>query len=220
MLGKTVYPNSRSVMNKAVIVKDFVIANNIDILCLTETWLNTNDGRDEHTVNEITSKDSYSHLRDSYSSYYHIARKARGGRVGLLYKKSLHLKKVALKQLSFETLGMLVSFSPTNILVFVVYRPLPSNRNKLSNKIFFEEFALYLEQFSTSLSSLLIVGDFNFHVDDHTNKASKKFHALLGMFDLKQFVDQPTYNDKHVIEKNKHSQRDCHQHRLLFVKLF
>lgn len=56
MLGKIVYPNSRSVMNKAAIVKDFVIANNIDILCLTETWLNTYDGRDEHTVNEITSK--------------------------------------------------------------------------------------------------------------------------------------------------------------------
>ena len=37
-----------------MITKDFVIENNIDNLCLTETWLNTNDPRDELAINEIT----------------------------------------------------------------------------------------------------------------------------------------------------------------------
>ena len=133
--------------------------------------------------------------------FHHIARKGRGGGVGLLYKKPFRLKKVALKQFkSFEALGMLVRSSPTNILLFVIYRPPPSNRNSLSNKIFFDEFALFLKQFSTNPSSLLIVGDFNFHVDDPTNTAAKQFLDLLEIFDLKQFVDQPTYQDKHVLD--------------------
>jgi hypothetical protein len=57
-----------------------------------------------------------------------------------------------------------------------------------------------LEQFSTSPSSLLIVGDFNFHVDDPTNSTASQFLDLLEIFDLKQFVDQPTYQDKHVLD--------------------
>ena len=60
--------------NKAMISKDFVIENNIDILCLTETWLNTYDPRDKLVINEITPKGF---------CFYHMARK---GRVeGLIY---------------------------------------------------------------------------------------------------------------------------------------
>ena len=104
--------------------------------------MNTSDIRDELTINELTPKGFL---------FHHIARKGRGGGVGLLYKKPLRLKKVALKQFkSFEALGMLVRSSPTNILLFVIYRPPPSNRNSLSNNIFFDEFALFLEQFSTN----------------------------------------------------------------------
>jgi hypothetical protein len=32
--------NVRSINNKALIIKDFVVDNDIDILALTETWLN------------------------------------------------------------------------------------------------------------------------------------------------------------------------------------
>ena len=74
------------------------------------------------------------------------------------------------------------------------------NPGNLSNKIFFDEFSLFLEQFSTNSSSLLIIGDFNFHIDDPTNTAAKQFHDLLEIFDVKQFVDQPTYQDKHVLD--------------------
>ena len=35
--------NCRSVCNKMSIINDFVIENNIDLLCLTETWLNANN---------------------------------------------------------------------------------------------------------------------------------------------------------------------------------
>jgi hypothetical protein len=100
------------------------------------TRLNTNDIRDELTINELTPKGYLLH---------HIARKGRGGGVGLLYRKSLRFKKIALKQFkSFETLGMLACSSPANISLFVIYRPPPSNRNKLTNKIFFEEFAVLI----------------------------------------------------------------------------
>ena len=79
----------------------------------------------------------------------------------------------------------------SDILLFVVYR-LPSKRNKLSRTNFFDEFSIFLEQFVTHRSHHLM-GDFNFHVDDLSNSAAEQFLDTLEMFDLCQFVDQPTY---------------------------
>ena len=54
----------------------------------------------------------------------------------------------------------------------------------------------FLEKFSTNPTSLLIVGDFNFYVDDPTDTAAKQFLNLLEIFYLKQFVNQPIYQDR------------------------
>ena len=44
--------NARSVRNKSFIVKDFVVDNNIDILAITETWLQ-DDISNQITINNI-----------------------------------------------------------------------------------------------------------------------------------------------------------------------
>ena len=40
----------------------------------------------------------------------------------------------------------------------------------------------------------MIVGDFNFHIDDHTNASAVKFMELLQTFDHTQRVKQTTVN--------------------------
>ena len=45
--------NARSVKNKRLLIKDWVVDNNIDILALTETWLQPNN-KDDHIIGDLT----------------------------------------------------------------------------------------------------------------------------------------------------------------------
>ena len=45
--------NARSDKNKRLLIKDWVVDNNIDLLALTETWLQP-DNKDDHNIGELT----------------------------------------------------------------------------------------------------------------------------------------------------------------------
>jgi len=189
--------NARSVCNKTTIMNEFVIEKKVDILCITETWMKSNDLQ---IKNELSPKGYI---------FQHIPRKGRGGGVGFLYKKSLKLEKISLDKFkSFEVMGMLLKSSP-NISFFVIYRPPPSSRNKLSTGMFFEEFSAFLEHLTTISGSLLLVGDFNFHVEDTSNSAAVKFLDLLKTFNFIQLVNQPTYHDRHILDLVITRNHDC-----------
>ena len=86
------------------------------------------------------------------------------------------------------------------VSIFIIYKPPPSINNNLSHTMFIDEFSQFLEQFSITSSSLLIVGDFNFHVEDPTDSSSLQFLNLLDLFNLSQHVKQATYNGKHILD--------------------
>ena len=57
---------------------------------------------------------------------------------------------------------------------------------------FFEEFTTVLEGLITRKSQLIILGDFNIHVEDHVDSHSIQFSELLKQFGLHQHVRKPT----------------------------
>lgn len=183
--------NARSVRNKTLIVKDFVVDNSVDILALTETWLNASG--DDLAIGE---------LRPSGYKFIHTPREgSNGGGVGLLFRDTLKIidRTVGVKFKSFEFLD--VSCVDTkNVRIIVVYRPPPSHNNSLSTSLFFEEFTCFLEQIIGSPDNLLLAGDFNFHVDDMDNSEAKQFITLLDTFNLKQFVNEPTHKHGHTLD--------------------
>ena len=73
--------NARSIRNKSTFIKEFVTESDIDILAITETWL---------------QGDCYDYIsRDVTATNYifrHVDRGSRGGGVGLLYKKGFAFK--------------------------------------------------------------------------------------------------------------------------------
>ena len=74
--------NARSIRNKTLIIKDFVIDNDVDILTLTETWLNPNSN-DQTIINSLCPTGYL---------FQHVPREKREGGVGILFKQSLKLK--------------------------------------------------------------------------------------------------------------------------------
>src|SRR6218665_3701520 len=57
---------------------------------------------------------------------------------------------------------------------------------------FFEGFTTVLEGLITRKSQLIILGDFNIHVEDHVDSHSIQFSELLKQFGLHQHVRKPT----------------------------
>ena len=68
--------------------------------------------------------------------------------------------------MSFEYMDLLLSnAADLNIRVVHVYRPPPSTFNGLTPLLFLDEVSTFLEHYITDSGSLLVVGDFNIHVD-------------------------------------------------------
>ena len=65
--------------------------------------------------------------------------------------------------------------------------------------LFFDEFASYLAYIVMASGYLLIVGDFNFHVDSQNN-AGRRFTGLLHSFNLRQHVNDSTHKNSHTLD--------------------
>lgn len=181
--------NTRSIRNKSDLIKEFLLDSKLDILALTETWLQGNN--DQYSIRDITPTNYV---------FKHIDRKSRGGGVGLIYNKAFNFKSKPRNEFrSFELIDVVISGS-NSIRVTVIYRPPPSNTNHLTLELFFTESRAFLEEINNEPGRLLISGDFNFHIDDVNNNNSKKFLELINDFNLKQHVTQTTHIDNHILD--------------------
>ena len=84
--------------------------------------------------------------------------------------------------ISFEAIKSEVKIFSQSVSILIVYRPPPSSGNNLSTELFMNEFSSLLESYITKTGSLVITGDFNFHVDDTTDTAAANFLSLLESF--------------------------------------
>ena len=74
-------------------------------------------------------------------------------------------KIVAGEKSSFEYSEWRVSFSSLRAKLVVVYHPPYFEAHPITPRVFLEEFGSYLETIILSPESLILTGDYNFHVD-------------------------------------------------------
>ena len=133
----------------------------------------------------------------------HIPRNTgqRGGGVGIIYKNSLDIRVVSHDSSfsSFEHTEHLLKLC-TWIRLIVIYRPPPSSANRLTVAQFLEEFSIFLEYLVLLPADVLIMGDFNFHVDDAMDQDAKEFLTLLDTFNLSQHIVEPTHKYGHTLD--------------------
>ena len=107
--------------------------------------------------------------------------------------------------MSFEHMQLLIKSFGKWIRVIVVYRPPPSATNKLTTSLFLSEFITLLENLSITSGELLILGDFNLHVDKPSDPDASQFFNLLYAFGLTQHVRESTHTHGHTLDLAMHT---------------
>ena len=153
----------RLVRNKATYIQDFIVDNRLDILAITKSWLK------EENIDQVVMGEL---LPDGYS-LKHISRGRPGGGVAVAYKSHLCLVQNASGSFSsFEHISCSLYLGSAEIQIVVLYSPEPKSHNSVSD-IFLEEFSNFLDEvLALTKEKLLLLGDFNYQVDD------KKCHNI------------------------------------------
>lgn len=182
--------NPCSVCNKAPELCDFTVDNALDVCVITETWLK-GDERDSVILAELQPP--------GYKTV-HAPRKGRGGGVAVIHKDSITVTSSAPHKFhSFESLECLMHTTPP-LRLATIYRPPPSRSNGQTFKRFLEEISSYFEDLAISTGCLLVLGDFNVHVDNTQDKEGVEFMSLLETLGMKQHVSEATHRSGHTLD--------------------
>ena len=182
--------NAHSIKSKSADFIDLAINTKADLMALTETWLTVDDAAARREIIPSGFK-----LMDQPR----IGR--RGGGIGLVYRENINIKKVKGKEeKSFEFAEFIIKSTTFTTRLVIIYRPPYSAKHPVTARAFVNEFTVYLESIILSVEPLLIVGDFNLHVDDPHDPIAADFLDTLESMNLQQHVHGPTHELDHTLD--------------------
>ena len=164
---------------------ELIVDHDLDFLAITETWCS----KDSTVSLAMISPPGFSVL--------HTPREGRGGGLALVFKDIFKVKLNKVKSYTtFEYQLVSVSFGHVNLKVALFYKP-----SGVFDDLFQAQFNDCLGHLlSLGSSSPLLLGDFNFHVDDPTDVHANKFLNTISMFDLSQHIKVPTHQAGHTLD--------------------
>lgn len=163
--------NIRSIRNKTAHLSDYILSNDLDIVIFCETWLK--DDSDNVHVNDL--------LPDGYS----INRVDRdngksGGGLAVIYKTHMQLMFHKPRRfVQFECIMFTLSIGKESINVCGIYRPPPSKDNGLSTSAFIQEWSEFAAEQTVLISEIIIIGDFNIHLDVHVLCSTSQIQHII-----------------------------------------
>ena len=177
--------NCLSVRNKVPTVLKHLKDNDIDICMLQETWLNKGDSSvmqeiKDHGYNIISQR----RLRGDV-----------GGGVAILFKPHIVVRKCKpVRYESFEYICCTVHTRDKTFRIVNIYRLQYSRKHPVTKKMFLNDFSELMEQIISLPGSLIVTGDFNYHVENvNHDKDVQDFVQMVDSFNLHQHVVGPTH---------------------------
>jgi hypothetical protein len=184
--------NARSIGNKTTLLSHLIQSEQVDVLAITETWLSA----DRHDALEDSCPTGFTSL--------HVPRpNSNGDGVAVIFRSSIEasslLEHLTPRPKTFEYLSVVLTINSVPIRLVVVYRP-PRTTIADSTDVFFSEFCALLEVISSLPGRLLIVGDFNFHLEVASNASARRFLSIIDDFGLEQHVNGATHDHGHLLD--------------------
>ena len=179
---KVYYTNSRSLRNKIDELRAVTVSEDIDIICISETWakLDKKQFRSEFSIN------GYKLYNTDRSS------DRKGGGVMVYIRDDLNscIKSEIKTCQNSETIWVNIRTDRENIVLGVVYRP--PNLDRINSKIIYDEITK-----ASRFNRVYIVGDFNFRNINWVN--------ITGDADAEEFLEvvQNNFLTQHVLEATR-----------------
>ena len=186
--------NARSVRNKTDEIVQYILEKNIDVCIITETWLKNDDNV---IIGEL--------VPSGYKIDYVSRNGRRGGGIAIIYKATCRLQKLEpiITSDAFEFTEVILSSGNGHARIIAVYRPPrpdPSLGHSVPISTFIEDFSSLMERHITAPSKVIVLGDFNIHVDSKSNADAKQFRSAIKSLDLHQHVKKTTHENGHILD--------------------
>jgi len=165
--------------------------NDIDLYFIVESWI-----KDEDLV-------VIGDLEDD--GKYSLINSPRIGRIGggicCLHKSNLKVtRKNTVTMRTMEYLETTVEVNTNVFSVVTIYRPGSTAKNRYSMNDFYSELTQVFGHYSTYRNEVIIIGDFNLHINKSMDVNARRFQELLQLFDLHQHVSEPTHRDGNTLD--------------------
>ena len=161
-------------------------------MLITETWLKGNIS-DNSVINEL--------VPSGYCFIHKPRCDRRGGGIAIVYKAYINIHcRPTITWTAFEHCEIYVSNGSWKTILSCIYRPPPSNNNKIKTSTFIYEFEQYIGQLAILPSQLLVLGDFNIHVDVMHDTIAKQLSDCLSKYNLTQLCNVSTHINGHTLD--------------------
>ena len=180
--------NCQSIRNKDLIVHEHLVANNLEFAILTETWLTDNLDDTVWCVTSPLQNCQFKLLTSNHNS-------RRGGGLAIVYKDGLEVDLIQEGELpSFHfAIWKIKSWEPMCLCYFHLQSSAYTPSNPITDVQFIAEFAEWIPYITTQHKNTIVLGDFNFHVNDSMDVNANIFQDTMAATGLDQWVDFPTH---------------------------
>ena len=125
----------------------------------------------------------------------------RGGGIAVVYKDTFSIKQINEKHLNtYHSAKWRLSKKNLQLHIIGIYRPPPSESNMTSVAQFTDEFLYELQEDIKDSANLMVLGDFNIHINDTNDTDAQKFKDSTEAMGLDQHVDTYTHKQGNILD--------------------
>ena len=155
--------NARSIKKKDHIIIAELGNNKIEIAVLTETWIKSNQ-QDEAWLSQSEFK------QDNYNiiTYNQLGDK-KGGGLAIVFRKDLNVAQLEANNTPTKEYSIWKYIKKKKLVhIIEIYNPTPNAENATTNAMFLDDQAELLMDKLTQLENIILLGDYNMHIEEIT----------------------------------------------------
>ena len=184
--------NIWSLKGKCLPLSTYISDSDIDFGIITETWLSDSDNI---WINACDLN------KNGYKLSPVNRNQRRGGGVALVCTSTMNAKLIdsGSKQ-SFEYCIWKLNVNNTPLHIVGIYHPPSSTVNRASNGAFIDDFLEFLTDLLTDCRNIILLGDFNMHIEDSSDTEAQTFAESVEALGLTQHVNFTTHVEGNILD--------------------